>query len=158
MARLISGGTNPRAYMAYTAMISQLAQKYKWASVIRFDREYRQLQANIGFMWGKDFASLRDCHLIPLTPFGQKQFGVAGAAAGGAQKDELKGARSGSRTPIKKKSAQVFVITLIRAHADARHASFFIFVSNVGQRTMVSPLTQTHSPVPEYRFEGGDLG
>ena len=39
-------------YMAYTAMISDLAGRYEWASILEYDRRYRELQAEHGFLWG----------------------------------------------------------------------------------------------------------
>lgn len=65
MAILVGQGVAAREYMAYTSYISQLAQKYQWWSVLLFDREYRQLQANNGFKWGTDFPAFRDANLVP---------------------------------------------------------------------------------------------
>ena len=65
MARLVASGVKPRDYMAYTVHISQLAQKYQWWSVLLYDRDYRQMQANKKFSWGTDFPALRDVNLVP---------------------------------------------------------------------------------------------
>ena len=65
MARLLVKGIDAREYMSYTVLFSQLAQKYEWLSVLVFDREYRRLQANVGFAWGTDFGHLRDVLLVP---------------------------------------------------------------------------------------------
>ena len=46
MSLLMSQGVNPRQYMTYTVIITQLAQKYEWFSVLKYDREYRKKQAN----------------------------------------------------------------------------------------------------------------
>jgi len=64
MARLIEKGVNPRAYLSYTIMVAQLAQKYDWQSVLIWDREYRKSQANLLFEWGSDVSHLRDIMLI----------------------------------------------------------------------------------------------
>ena len=72
MSKLMSEGVQPLEYMSYTTMIHQLAQKYDWISVLRFDREYRKKQANTGKKWGSDMPLLRDVTLIPkvaLQPF-----------------------------------------------------------------------------------------
>jgi hypothetical protein len=41
-------------YLSYTAKIGELATRYTWSSVILFDDEYRQRQAEFGFRWGSD--------------------------------------------------------------------------------------------------------
>ena len=50
-------------YLSYTTKIYQLVQKYSLNSVLLYDREYRQLQANIGFRWGIDVQHLHMLHL-----------------------------------------------------------------------------------------------
>ena len=65
MARLLADGVPAGVYMKYTIMIIQLAQKYEWTSVLKFDREYRKKQANTGKQWGEDMAVLRDVTLVP---------------------------------------------------------------------------------------------
>ena len=52
-------------YMAYTAMISDLAAKYEWQSVLEFDSRYRMLQAEHGFLWGTDNPHSERHILIP---------------------------------------------------------------------------------------------
>lgn len=73
MAKVVAEGASYRNYMAYTCHISQLAQKYQWWSVLEYDRQYRQAQANIGFPWGYDFPAFRDATLVvkerPKGPF-----------------------------------------------------------------------------------------
>jgi hypothetical protein len=73
MARLLVKGMQPRDYLSYTVLTAQLAQKYEWLSVLLFDREYRRLQANIGFLWGTDFGHLRDVLLVPKVKPWQTQ-------------------------------------------------------------------------------------
>ena len=73
MARLVASGVPAKDYMAYTVHISQLAQKYQWWSVLLYDRDYRQMQANKKFRWGTDFPALRDVNLVPKE---RKQGGV----------------------------------------------------------------------------------
>jgi hypothetical protein len=65
MAVLLHKGTDAREYMTYTVMISQLAQRYEWLSILKFDREYRRKQANTGCPWGSDMQILREVTLIP---------------------------------------------------------------------------------------------
>lgn len=65
MDRLVKQGVDARAYMNYTVMISQLATKYQWQSVLLYDREYRKMQANNGFVWGEDISHVRDLLLVP---------------------------------------------------------------------------------------------
>ena len=43
-------------YLAYTAMIADLASRYEWSSILEFDRKYRELQAEHGFLWGTQHA------------------------------------------------------------------------------------------------------
>ena len=39
-------------YLAYTTKIYELAEKYKWNSVLNYDYAYRELQAKHQFQWG----------------------------------------------------------------------------------------------------------
>ena len=62
-------------YMAYTAMIGELASRNIWASVLAYDQEYRRRQAAARFRWGSDSQHL--CTVLPkekaATPTGIKQ-------------------------------------------------------------------------------------
>jgi hypothetical protein len=69
MAKLMGEGVKPQDYMTYTVIISQLAQKYEWSSVLIYDREYRKKQANSGRPWGSDIPILRDVTLVPKSNF-----------------------------------------------------------------------------------------
>ena len=50
-------------YLSYTTKIYQLVQKCSLSSVLLYDREYRQLQASMGFRWGTDVQHLHMLHL-----------------------------------------------------------------------------------------------
>ena len=52
-------------YLSYSTKIYQLVQKCSLTSVLLYDREYRQLQANMGFRWGTDVQHLHTLHLQP---------------------------------------------------------------------------------------------
>jgi hypothetical protein len=43
---------NVNAYINYTADIFRLASKYVWYSVLLYDKEYRDMQADEKFEWG----------------------------------------------------------------------------------------------------------
>ena len=55
-------------YISYTVKVSELADTYVWVSVMRFDRAYRQLQAQHGFRWGSDSPHLDALHLRARQP------------------------------------------------------------------------------------------
>ena len=50
-------------YLSYTTKVYQLVQKCNLTSVLLYDREYRQLQANMGFRCGTDVQHLHTLHL-----------------------------------------------------------------------------------------------
>lgn len=52
-------------YLSYTTKFYQLVQKCNLTSVLLYDREYRQLQASMGFRWGTDVQHLHILHLQP---------------------------------------------------------------------------------------------
>ena len=54
-----------RDYLAYTVKIMELAGKYEWTSVLKFDDEFRQLQATYGFPWSHDSTHLHQITLVP---------------------------------------------------------------------------------------------
>ena len=39
-------------YLAYTATICDFASKYEWSSVLDYDHQYRERQAQYGYTWG----------------------------------------------------------------------------------------------------------
>lgn len=45
-------------YLAYTAHIFDLAERYLWSSIMQFDKQYRELQAEYSFPWGTFAAQL----------------------------------------------------------------------------------------------------
>ena len=53
---LLCTGQLPRAdiefYLAYTTKIHEFAEKYEWSSVLNYDYNYRELQAEHKFKWG----------------------------------------------------------------------------------------------------------
>ena len=51
-------------YMSYTVKIGHLANRYTWQSVILFDDEYRDLQAQNHFRWGCDSSHLSTVALV----------------------------------------------------------------------------------------------
>ena len=59
------------AYLGYTVKIAQLADRYVWSSVLLYDRQYRELQAELKFAWGSDCTHLHQIVLrekAPTTP------------------------------------------------------------------------------------------
>ena len=63
---------NVNTYLNYTADIFRLASKYVWYSVLLYDKEYRDMQAEEKFTWGTYRQDLRDFQLVskrenPLT-------------------------------------------------------------------------------------------
>jgi hypothetical protein len=71
MAKLIQDGTlgpvGINEYLNYSFKIGDLGRAYTWASILAYDREYRQLQAKLGFAWGTDISHLRATTLISKT-------------------------------------------------------------------------------------------
>ena len=54
-----------RDYLAYTVKIMELAGRYEWTSVLKFDDEFRQLQATYNFPWSHDSNHLHQVTLVP---------------------------------------------------------------------------------------------
>lgn len=52
-------------YLSYNTKIYQLVQRFSLVSVLLYDREYRKLQASMGFRWGTDVQHL---HTLVLQP------------------------------------------------------------------------------------------
>ena len=50
-------------YLSYTTKVYQLVQRFSLISVLLYDREYRRLQATMGFRWGTDVQHLHTLHL-----------------------------------------------------------------------------------------------
>jgi hypothetical protein len=55
---------NVNAYLNYTADIFRLASKYVWYSVLLYNKEYRDMQADEKFDWGTYRQDLRDFQLV----------------------------------------------------------------------------------------------
>ena len=49
--------------LSYTTKVYQLVQRFSLVSVLLFDREYRKLQASMGFRWGTDVQHLHTLFL-----------------------------------------------------------------------------------------------
>ncbi len=52
-------------YLSYTTKVYQLVQRFSLVSVFQYDREYRKMQAEMGFRWGTDVQHL---HTLCLQP------------------------------------------------------------------------------------------
>lgn len=50
-------------YLGYTAKVGDLALRYSWLSVLYYDHEYRHLQAQYQFEWGRDAPHLATTRL-----------------------------------------------------------------------------------------------
>ena len=59
------GGPSMLDYLSYTTKVYQLVQRFSLMSVLLYDREYRKLQAQMGFRWGTDVQHL---HTLCLQP------------------------------------------------------------------------------------------
>ena len=59
-------------YLSYTNKVYQLIHRYSLVSVLLFDREYRKLQASMGFQWGTDVQHLHKLFLQFQTHIGEK--------------------------------------------------------------------------------------
>ena len=55
-------------YLAYTAKVGDLANRYSWISVMLYDNEYRGLQAAYNFRWGSDIPHLTTVCLKERQP------------------------------------------------------------------------------------------
>ena len=67
-----------KSYLAYTVKVMQLCTRYTWVSILRFDDEFRQLQAFYQVPWTYDSNHLHIVHLVPrkMTNFGNASFNV----------------------------------------------------------------------------------
>ena len=68
LAELLASGQLPQQhladYLSYTVQVCQLAERYTWASVLQFDRDYRQKQALGQCRWGVDIGHIRSVFLV----------------------------------------------------------------------------------------------
>ena len=80
-------------YLSYTTKVYQLVQRFSLVSVLLFDREYRKLQASMGFRWGTDVQHLHTLFLQARTqpstqPNQQTKKGFTGQKPGKFGKDK----------------------------------------------------------------------
>ena len=54
-----------RDYLSYSIKVLELARKYTWESVLKYDDEYRILQHTYGYQWSFDNSHLHEVMLIP---------------------------------------------------------------------------------------------
>ena len=66
-------------YLSYNVKVMELAQRFEWRSVLKYDDEYRYLQACYSFRWGSDSHHLHTVYLHPLSS-PSKKAGVASSA------------------------------------------------------------------------------
>jgi len=45
-------------YLAYTATIFDLSEKYYWENIMNYDHRYREKQAQLGFLWGTEISMM----------------------------------------------------------------------------------------------------
>ena len=56
---------NIEYYLAYTTTIFSFVEKFEWHSILDFDFQYRELQAEHNFQWGTLMPSLELSLLVP---------------------------------------------------------------------------------------------
>ena len=54
-----------RDYLSYSIKVLELARKYTWESVLKYDDEYRILQHTYGYPWSFDNSHLDEVMLLP---------------------------------------------------------------------------------------------
>ena len=62
----LSSYSNIKAYLCYTVKINELAAKFRWQNVLKYDEEFRQLQAKHSLPWTYDSYHLHTKLLSPL--------------------------------------------------------------------------------------------
>lgn len=65
--------TDIEFYLAYTTKIFDLAEKYEWSSILEYDYQYRELQAEHGFSWGISNPHMELQVLVPRTKLAHEQ-------------------------------------------------------------------------------------
>ena len=70
---------NIKSYLAYTVNVMQLCTRYTWVSILRFDDEFRQLQAFCQVPWTYDSNHLHTVHSVPRK---MTNFSNASSSAG----------------------------------------------------------------------------
>ena len=59
-------------YLSYTVMVFEFVPRYEWASILTFDKRYREMQAQHEFEWGSFAAQLEMQLLTPRRPMHPK--------------------------------------------------------------------------------------
>ena len=59
--------TDVQHYLAYTVKIMELSSKFTWASVLKYDDEFRHLQAIYNYPWSYDSPHLHTVLLVPIS-------------------------------------------------------------------------------------------
>ena len=72
-------------YLAYTVKVMELSSKYSWVSVLRYDDEFRQIQAVYNYPWNYDSNHLHTVILEPLISTHGVQGKVGGLNKPGSQ-------------------------------------------------------------------------
>lgn len=58
-------------YLAYSTKIFEFAKNYEWNTILHFDFQYRELQAEHGFKWGTYCPHMEMQTLVPKRPAGR---------------------------------------------------------------------------------------
>lgn len=110
MAHLLQSGDLLREdveyYMSYTANIHNYTAKFDWQSIIEFDTQYRETQAEHLFMWGVPATYLEIQLLVPRqrTPLPQKG---KSTTAGAAYHGPFQGSQQAGQTTAAPKSTVI---------------------------------------------------
>ncbi len=78
------GNKGTREYLNYTFIINELASRYSWEIVVKYDDEYRQIQAIYGFPWGEPVDHLSKVFLREKEPPPNPPAAPKGATARGS--------------------------------------------------------------------------
>ena len=77
-------------YFSYTVKAMELATKYEWKSVLRYDDEFRHLQSVYGFPWSYDSNHLHTVILEAKLPTSSTILQLVRPNSGGLQKEQLR--------------------------------------------------------------------
>ena len=64
-SRRLASDSDLRDYLSYTIKIFELARKYTWESVLRYDDEFRIVQHTYGYPWSHDNSHMHEIVLFP---------------------------------------------------------------------------------------------
>ena len=84
------GGQGILDYLAYTVKIGQLGERFEWPTVLFYDRQYRELQAQLGFQWATDNPHLHRVYLKE-KPVGKQNQGRSKGSNQTARQNTVKG-------------------------------------------------------------------